>query len=70
VPAQAQPVLADFGRRSVHCEASDRRAHRGKSSAAQINLSAAVLTAPRQAKAAVQIGGSGCLREPGSGDWL
>ena len=54
--AQAQPVLADFGRRSVHYEAFDRRAHRCKSSAVQINLFGAVLTVLRQAKAAAQIG--------------
>ena len=52
VPAQAQAVLADSGRRSVHYEALDRRAHRCKSSAAQINLFGAALTALRQAKAA------------------
>jgi hypothetical protein len=42
------------GRRLVHYEAFDRRAHRCKSSAAQINMSGAVSTALRQAKAAEQ----------------
>jgi hypothetical protein len=51
-------VLADSGRRSVHYEAPGRRAHRCKSSAAQINVFGAALTAPRQAKAAKQNGGS------------
>jgi hypothetical protein len=64
VPAQAQPVLADFGRRSVHCEAFDRRAHRCKSSAVPINLFGAVPTALRQAKAAEQNGlSSGAQRK-------
>ena len=62
VPAQAQPVLADFGRRSVHYEAFDRRAHRCKSSAVQIDLFGAVLTALRQAKAAAPNGGSSRAR--------
>jgi len=53
---QAQAVLADFGRRSVHYEAFDCRAHRCKSCATQINLSGAALTALRQAKATEQNG--------------
>jgi hypothetical protein len=58
VPAQAQAVLADSGRRSVRYEALGLRAHRCKSSAAQISLSGAALTALRRAKAAEQNGGS------------
>jgi hypothetical protein len=54
VPPQAQAVPADSGRRSVHYEALDHRAHRCKSSAAQINLSGAALTALQRAKAAKQ----------------
>ena len=54
VPVPAQAVLADFGRRSVHYEAFDLRAHGCKSSAAQINLFGVALTALRQAKAAEQ----------------
>jgi hypothetical protein len=61
VPAQAQAVLADFDRRSVHYEALDLRAHRCKSTTAQINLFGAALTALRQAKAAEQNGGDVCL---------
>jgi DNA primase large subunit len=57
VPPQAQAVLADFDRRSVHYEALDLRAHRCKSSAAQNNLFGAALTALRRAKAAEQNGG-------------
>jgi hypothetical protein len=57
MPPQAQAVLADFDRRSVHYEALDLRAHRCKSSAAQINLFGAALTALRWAKAAEQNGG-------------
>jgi hypothetical protein len=48
VPARAQAVLADSGRRSVHYEAFHRRAHRYESSAAQINVFGAALTTPRQ----------------------
>jgi hypothetical protein len=47
---QAQAVLADFGRRSVHYEAFDCRAHRCKSCATRINLFGAALTALRQGK--------------------
>ena len=54
VPAQAQVVLAGFDRRLVHYEVIDRRAHRGKASAAQINLFGAALTALRQARPAKQ----------------
>jgi len=54
VPAQAQVVLADFDRRLVHYEVIDRRAHRGKASAAQINSFGAALTALRQARPAKQ----------------
>jgi len=50
-------VLADFGRRSVHSEAFDCRAHRCKSCATQINLSGAALTALRQGKGAEHNGG-------------
>jgi hypothetical protein len=52
VSAQAQAVLADLGRRSVRYEPLGRRAHRCKSSAAQINLFGATLTTVPQAKAA------------------
>jgi hypothetical protein len=50
-------VLTDSGRRSVHYEAFDCRAHRCKSCAAQINLFGAALTALRQVKGAEQNGG-------------
>jgi len=56
VPVQAPAVLADFDRRLVRYEAFDRRAHRYKSSAAQINLFGAALTTLWQAKAAEQNG--------------
>jgi hypothetical protein len=49
-----------FRQALVHYEAFDRRAHRCKSSAAQINLFGAALTALRQAKAAEQNGGTAC----------
>jgi len=62
VPAQAQAVLADFDRRLVDYEVIDRRAHRGKASAAQINLFGAALTALRQGEAGQAIRRLSALR--------